>query len=211
MIIRVEPRDWDMYTVQMFFSQTGPHAEDPEVRRYLADNSLEPRRQSEVELDGEKFQVLSFGGCYLGAHRMQAISDIQKTVVQRELLAEAIPLMLTAGAETDAHRLAAAMTDDDLKKRLACWWKNSMTTRPSRQTPRASYRWGSTPPMFTRGFWSWTLRVSIFRRTSCPMSFQASRRTGNPILMSEQAAETGQAWRVNRRQTPQIPRRPSSE
>ena len=116
MIIRVEPRDWDMYTVQLFFSQTRPHAGDPEVRRYLADNGLEPRRQSEVELDGEKFQVLSFGGCYLGAPRMQAIADIQKAVVQRELLAEAIPLMLTAGAETDAHRLAAAMTDAALEK-----------------------------------------------------------------------------------------------
>ena len=62
MIIRVEPRDWDMYTVQMFFSQTRPHPEDQEVRRYLTDNGLEPRQQTEVELDGEKFQVLSFGG-----------------------------------------------------------------------------------------------------------------------------------------------------
>lgn len=116
MIIRVEPRDWDMYTVQMFFSQTRPHSEDPDVRQYLTDNQLEPRRQSEVELDGEKFELLSFGGCYLGAHRMQAIADIQKSVVQRELLAEEIVVMLTTGAETDAHRVAVAMTEADLKK-----------------------------------------------------------------------------------------------
>ena len=116
MIIRVEPKDWNMYTVQMFFSQTRPHAEDPDVRQYLTDNDLEPRRQSEVELDGERFQVLSFGGCYLGANRMQAIADIQKSVVRRELLAEEIVVLLTTGAVTDAHREAAAMTDADLEK-----------------------------------------------------------------------------------------------
>ena len=87
MIIRVEPKDWNMYTVQMFFSQTRPHTEDPQVRQYLADNQLEPRRTTEMELEGEKFELLSFGGCYLGAPRMQAISDIQKAVVRRELLA----------------------------------------------------------------------------------------------------------------------------
>lgn len=116
MIIRVEPKDWDMYTVQMFFSQTRPHSEDPDVRQYLTDNNLEPRRQVDTELDGERFQVLSFGGCYLGANRMNAIADIQKAVVQRELLAEEIAVMLTTGSETESHRTAAAMTDADLER-----------------------------------------------------------------------------------------------
>ncbi|MDA0768735.1 MAG: hypothetical protein O2821_00750 [Chloroflexi bacterium] len=116
MIIRVEPKEWDMYTVQIFFSQTKPHAEDSHVRQYLTDNGLEPKRQSDVELDGENFELLSFGGCYLGAGRMEAIADIQKSVVQRELLAEEIAVMLTIGAET--HSAASAMTDATLKKAL---------------------------------------------------------------------------------------------
>lgn len=116
MIIRVEPKDFDMYTVQMFFSQTRPHIEDPDVRQYLTENGLEPRHQTDVELEGEKFELLSFGGCYLGAARMQAIADIQKGFVQRELLAEEIVVMLTTGNETEAHRAAAAMTDTDLEK-----------------------------------------------------------------------------------------------
>ncbi len=116
MIIRVEPKSWDMYTVQMFFSQKQPHAEDSDVRQYLTDNHLEPRRQSDVELEGEMFEVLSFGGCYLGRQRMQAIADIQKGFVQRELLAEEIVVMLTTGTKTEAHRVAAATNDADLEK-----------------------------------------------------------------------------------------------
>jgi len=100
----------------MFFSQTQPHTEDSEVRQYLTDNNLEPRRQSDVELEGEKFEVLSFGGCYLGAQRMQAIADIQKGFVQRELLAEEIVVILTTGNGTKAHQKAAATMDADLEK-----------------------------------------------------------------------------------------------
>ncbi len=116
MIIRVEPKSWDMYTVQLFFSQKQPHSEDSEIRQYLTENKMEPRNQSDVELEGEMFEVLSFGGCYLGRQRMQAIADIQKGFVQRELLAEEIVVMLTTGTETEAHRKAAATTDADLEK-----------------------------------------------------------------------------------------------
>ena len=113
MIIRIEPKDWNMHSVIMFFKQEEPHPEDADIRRYLEDRRLEPRRQYTTELEGEKFEVLTYGGCYLGRH-MNALADIQRAVVERELLAEAIPELLSDGPDVQAAALAATKTDVEL-------------------------------------------------------------------------------------------------
>ena len=113
MIIRVEPKDWNMHTVLMFFNEEEPHSEDADIRRYLEERRLEPRRQYNTELAGEKFEVWTYGGCYLGRH-MNALADILRSVVEKELLAEAIPGLLASGPDADATALASAKTDAEM-------------------------------------------------------------------------------------------------
>lgn len=113
MIIRIEPKDWNMHTVLMFFKQEEPHPEDADIRRYLAERHLEPRRRYDTDLAGEKFEVLTFGGCYLGRH-MDALAGIQRAVVERELLAEAIPALLANGPDAKAASLAKSKSDSDM-------------------------------------------------------------------------------------------------
>ena len=109
MIIRIEPKDWNMHTVLMFFKEEEPHPEDADIRRYLEERHLKPRREYNTELEGEKFEVLTYGGCYLGRH-MTALADIQRAVVERELLAEAIPALLAGGPDAEAAALATMKT-----------------------------------------------------------------------------------------------------
>ena len=113
MIIRIEPKDWNMHTVLMFFNEEEPHSEDADIRSYLEERHLEPRRQYNTELAGEKFEVWTYGGCYLGRH-MNALADIQRTVVEKELLAEAIPELLTSGPDANAVALAATKSASDM-------------------------------------------------------------------------------------------------
>ena len=109
MIIRIEPKDWNMHTVLMFFNAEEPHPEDTDIRRYLEERRLKPRRQYNTELAGENFEVWTYGGCYLGRH-MNALADIQRAVVEKELLAEAIPELLACGPDADAAALAESKT-----------------------------------------------------------------------------------------------------
>ena len=113
MIIRIEPKDWNMHTVLMFFNKEEPHTEDTDIRSYLQERRLEPRRQYDTELAGEKFEVWTYGGCYLGQH-MNALADIQRAVVEKELLADAIPDLLASGPDADAAALAAAKSDVEM-------------------------------------------------------------------------------------------------
>ena len=113
MIIRIEPKDWNMHTVLMFFKEEEPHPEDADVRRYLEERHLEPRRQYNTELAGEKFEVWTYGGCYLGRH-MNALADIQRSVVEKELLAEAIPDLLASGPDAGVVALAATKSASDM-------------------------------------------------------------------------------------------------
>ncbi len=113
MIIRIEPKDWNMHTVLMFFKEEEPHPEDADIRRYLEERHLEPRREYNTELEGEKFEVLTYGGCYLGRH-MTALADIQRAVVERELLAEAIPALLAGGPDAEAAALATTKTVSEM-------------------------------------------------------------------------------------------------
>ncbi len=118
MIIRIEPKDWNMHSVIMFFKKDEPHAEDADIRRYLDERGLQPRRQYDTTLADEHFEVLTFGGCYLGRH-MSALADIQRSVVERELLAEAIPALLASGPDADARQHAAALPPADMQACVA--------------------------------------------------------------------------------------------
>ena len=117
MYLKVEPKDWNMYTVMFYFDTTRPNSEDDEVRRYLSDNDLEPRRIGEDQLEERKFEVLQFGGCYLGNH-MQAISAIQRRAMERDLLLDAIPRLLVDGPDKEAGWRFEALGDAEREAAL---------------------------------------------------------------------------------------------
>ena len=85
MYIKVEPAGFFMHTVKLIFDLDCPNSEDGPVREYLAEHQLEPRYCWDNELEGNRGEVLQFGGCYLGSH-LQGIGQIQRNAVEVELL-----------------------------------------------------------------------------------------------------------------------------
>jgi len=110
MIIRVEPKDFFMSTVLLLFDREHPDPEDDEVRRYLAERALEPRRTFDATSQEHYNLVWQFGGCYLGRH-LDAIADIQKKYLEVEMLADEIPRLLTADAELEMQETMNQLPD----------------------------------------------------------------------------------------------------
>ena len=113
MFIQVEPVDFFMYSVKLFFDLDEPNAEDQAVRGYLAANELEPKYQGTGALEGfegHQCEVMRFGGCYLGKH-LERIGQIQRHAVEVELLTAAIAEHLKVPAEdaplSEAERTTA--------------------------------------------------------------------------------------------------------
>ena len=52
----------------LFFSEEHAHENDAQIRQYLEQNKLVPKRVFRVLKDGERFQVMHYGQCYLGQH-----------------------------------------------------------------------------------------------------------------------------------------------
>lgn len=115
MFVRVEPKDWMMYSIFLHFKQGTPDREDAEVKKYLTEHRLEPKRESTLELEGEQFDVMYFGGCYLNAFHMNAIADIQRSEVEREALVYEIPMLLKIGPSDLARTLLSTMSDSELQ------------------------------------------------------------------------------------------------
>lgn len=114
MIVRIEPKDWNMQTVLLYFDKNEPHTEDDAVREYLTARKLEPRRQYDETLDDTDFSVMSFGGCYLGKNHLDALADIQRNIVQREMLADRIIESLTEGNNEDVKARTLGLENDEL-------------------------------------------------------------------------------------------------
>lgn len=94
MFIKVEPKDWMMYSVYLYFSDDRGDAEDAPIKRYLSDHGLQPKRTFDERVDDTDFEVMSFGGCYIGRGHLQAVTRIQEGVVERELLTDEIRRVL---------------------------------------------------------------------------------------------------------------------
>ena len=54
MLVRLEPKDWLMHAVYLFFDEDKPDPEDQEVRDYLAAHGLEPKRDTTTTWDGAR-------------------------------------------------------------------------------------------------------------------------------------------------------------
>ena len=122
MYITVEPAGLMMHTVKLVFDPAEPAPEDAEVRAYLSQYELEPRYHWFAEIDGlegRQCEIMQFGGCYLGRN-LQNIGQIQRRVVETELLtaeierhiaAGSLPTLAAAGA-TERQEVIAAMLDE---------------------------------------------------------------------------------------------------
>src|SRR5919106_5760042 len=110
MIIRVEPKDFFMSTILLLFDQARPDPEDEEVKRYLDERHLEPKRTFDTASQEQYGVVWQFGGCYLGRH-LDAIADIQKKYLEAEMLADEIPRLLKAEAEEAVQETVDQLPD----------------------------------------------------------------------------------------------------
>ena len=103
MYIKVEPAGFFMHTVKLIFDLDCPNPEDGPVREYLVEHELEPRYCWDNELEGNRGEVLQFGGCYLGNH-LQGIGQLQRNAVEVELLTAEISRHLDLVLEGEALR-----------------------------------------------------------------------------------------------------------
>jgi hypothetical protein len=109
MIIRVEPKEFFMSTVYLIFDRLQSEAEDEEVKRYLAERRLEPKRTFEAAYQERDSQVWQFGGCYLGKH-LDVIVEIQRKHLEEEMLAYEIPRLLKERADAEVHRAVGELS-----------------------------------------------------------------------------------------------------
>lgn len=115
MIIRVEPKDFFMSTILLLFDQGHPDPEDEEVKRYLAERALEPKRTFDTASQEQYGVVWQFGGCYLGRH-LDAIANIQRKYLEAETLADEIPRLLKADATVEVMEAIGQLPDARLQE-----------------------------------------------------------------------------------------------
>ena len=108
MRIKVEPKDFFMYSVYLAFKKEGAEAEDAAVKAYLEQHELMPKMRGTDTVDGEELDVMYFGGCYLGKH-LGAIEDIQRKAVEREMLVEEIEAVLSGSTDDETRRASDAL------------------------------------------------------------------------------------------------------
>src|SRR5215510_13800540 len=101
MRIKIEPKEFFMYAVFLAFSKERPAPEDEAIKAYLDAHELIPKAQGTDRCEDQEFDVLYFGGCYLGKH-LDVISDMQRQAVEHELLTVEIQRILqeTTAPET---------------------------------------------------------------------------------------------------------------
>ena len=101
MRIRVEPKEFFMYAVFLYFNQERPDPEDAPVKAYLEEHELAPKLQGTDKKEDGEFDVMYFGGCYLGKH-LKTIEDIQRAAVEKEMLTLEIRRALQESGEPSA-------------------------------------------------------------------------------------------------------------
>jgi len=85
MRISVEPKEFFLYTVFLAFNRQHPNGQYEHVRAYLAEHELEPNGRGIETVEGQEYDVMHYGGCYLGRH-LKVIGDMQRREVEQELV-----------------------------------------------------------------------------------------------------------------------------
>ena len=115
MRIRVEPKEFFMYSIFLAFNTEHSDLEDKAVKAYLEEHELIPKAQGTDTLEGQEYDVMYFGGCYLGRH-LNVIGDMQRKAVEREMLTTEIERILKETADPATRKSADDTPDSRLKE-----------------------------------------------------------------------------------------------
>ena len=118
MRIKIEPKEFFMYSVFLAFSKEHPDREDEAIKAYLDAHELIPKAQGTDRFEDQEFEVMYFGGCYLGTH-LEVISDMQRQAVERQLLTVEIERILQATTAPETRRAADQTPAPQLKALIA--------------------------------------------------------------------------------------------
>jgi hypothetical protein len=105
MRIKIEPKEFFMSAVFLAFSKERPAPEDEAIKAYLDAHELIPKAQGTDRFEDQAFDVLYFGGCYLGKH-LDVISAMQRQAVEHELLTVEIERILQETTAPETRRVA---------------------------------------------------------------------------------------------------------
>ena len=118
MRIKIEPKEFFMYSVFLAFSKKQPDPEDEAIKAYLDTHELIPKAQGTDKFEDQEFAVMYFGGCYLGKH-LQVISDMQRKAVEHELLTVEIERILQETTAPETRRVADRISAPQMQALIA--------------------------------------------------------------------------------------------
>ena len=107
-----------MYAVFLAFSKEHPDPEDEAIKAYLDAHELIPKAQGTDKFEDQEFDVLHFGGCYLGKH-LDVISDMQRQIVEHQLLTVDIERILQATTAPETRRVADKTPEPQMQALVA--------------------------------------------------------------------------------------------
>ena len=107
-----------MYAVFLAFSTEHPDPEDEAIKAYLDAHELIPKAQGTDKLEDQDFEVMYFGGCYLGTH-LDVIRDRQRQAVEHQLLTVDIERILQAPTAPETRRVADTTPAPQLQALIA--------------------------------------------------------------------------------------------
>ena len=105
MRIGVEPKEFFMYSIFLAFNKEHSDLEDKAVKAYLEEHELIPKAQGTDTLEGQEYDVMYFGGCYLGRH-LNVISDMQRKAVEQEMLTVEVERILKETTDPATRKMA---------------------------------------------------------------------------------------------------------
>ena len=117
MRIKVEPKDFFMYSIFLAFNNERPDMEDETVKKYLEERELIPKVQGKDTVDGMEHDVMYFGGCYLGRH-LQTLEGMQRQAVELEMLGAKIRSTIDESSDPQTRQLAEATPEPQLQEIL---------------------------------------------------------------------------------------------
>jgi hypothetical protein len=118
MRLKIEPKEFFMYAVFLAFSKEHPDPEDEAIKAYLDAHELIPKAQGTDRFEDQEFDVMYFGGCYLGKH-LEVISDMQRQAVEHQLLTVEIERILQETTAPETRRVADKTPEPQMKAFIA--------------------------------------------------------------------------------------------
>ena len=107
-----------MYAVFLAFSKEHPHPEDEAIKAYLDAHELLPKVQGTDTFEDQEWDIMYFGGCYLGKH-LEVIRDMQRQAVEHQLLTVDIERILQATTAPATRRVADQTPEPQMQALIA--------------------------------------------------------------------------------------------